>query len=277
MQAEQSLRNGDPQAALAQLQDQVRKQPAEPKHRIFLFQLLAVLGQWERALNQLNVAGEMDSSTLSMVQTYRETIGCEALRSEVFRGKRSPLIFGEPAQWVALMIEALRPEADAARQQALRDQALEQAPATPGTINGQPFAWLADADPRLGPLLEVIVNGRYYWAPFQNIKSIQLEEPADLRDMVWAPAQFTWANGGEMVGFIPTRYPGSEASEDGLIQLARKTDWLDEGGLQTGLGQRLLATDSDDHPLLDVRAIEFDVATDVADLADDQSPEEPAG
>ncbi|MFO1349473.1 MAG: hypothetical protein U1F68_01835 [Gammaproteobacteria bacterium] len=36
------------------MQEQVRKNPANAKYRVFLFQLLAVLGQWERALNQLN-------------------------------------------------------------------------------------------------------------------------------------------------------------------------------------------------------------------------------
>ena len=43
--AEQSLKGGDPAAALAQLQEQVRAAPADPKLRIFLFQLLCVLGQ----------------------------------------------------------------------------------------------------------------------------------------------------------------------------------------------------------------------------------------
>ncbi|HCK80355.1 MAG TPA: virulence protein SciE type, partial [Candidatus Competibacteraceae bacterium] len=80
MQAEQSLREGRLQDALAELQAQVRKEPANPKYRIFLFQLLAVQGQWERALNQLNVVGEMDAASLPMVQTYREAIRCELLR-----------------------------------------------------------------------------------------------------------------------------------------------------------------------------------------------------
>lgn len=96
MQAEQSVREGRLQDALAELQAQVRKEPANAKYRIFLFQLLAVLGQWERASNQLNVLEEMDSEALPMVQTYRETIQCELLRAEVFAGHRSPLIFGDP-------------------------------------------------------------------------------------------------------------------------------------------------------------------------------------
>lgn len=267
--SEQSLRDGDLDQALAQLQEQVRKNPANAKYRVFLFQLLAVLGQWERALNQLNVVGEMDASTLAMVQTYREALRCEALRADVFAGRRSPMLFGDPEPWLALMVEALRLGAGGQHgdAQALRAQALEAAPATGGAIDGVAIQWIADADPRLGPLLETIINGRYYWVPFHRIHKITLEAPADLRDFVWLPAQFTWANGGETVGLIPTRYPGSEAAADNAIRLARKTDWSEVGeGIQYGLGQRLLATDSDDYPLLNVRSVVLDtlIATDPA-------------
>ncbi|MDS4031054.1 MAG: type VI secretion system accessory protein TagJ, partial [Candidatus Contendobacter sp.] len=254
------LREGRVRDALAELQAQVRKEPANAKHRVFLFQLLAVLGQWERALNQLNVLGEMDASSLSMVQTYREAIRCELVRADVFAGRRSPLVFGDPAPWVALVLEALRltGEGHPAEAQTVRDQAFDAAPATAGTLDGQPFAWLADADPRLGPMLEAVVNGRYYWIPFQRIRTIVLEQPADLRDYIWMPARFTWANGGETVGLIPARYPGSDTSADPLIQLGRKTEWLEgEGDACQGLGQRMLATDQGEYPLLDIRCIEL--------------------
>ena len=264
MSAEQSLQKGQLDQALSELQQQVRQRPADAKLRVFLFQLLAVLGQWDRALNQLNVAGELDASTLSMVQTYREALQCEQLRAQVFSGQRSPLVFGEPQHWLALLIQAQRPFAQGDVEQAgdLRAQALETAPATGGVIDGQPFQWLADADPRLGPVLEAIVNGRYYWIPFQNIHRIELEAPSDLRDMVWTAAQFTWANGGATVGLIPTRYPTTEQQDDSALKLARKTEWQDIGNdLQLGLGQRLLATNDADYALLDTRLIELDTLT----------------
>jgi type VI secretion system protein ImpE len=92
----------------------------------------------------------------------------------------------------------------------------------------------------------------------QNIRQIMIEEPEDLRDFVWLPAQFTWANGGEMVGLIPTRYPGSEGSDDDRIRLARKTDWKEVAeGAYLGQGQRMLATDGGDYPILDVRKVEL--------------------
>ena len=258
MPAEESLREGNIEECLAQLQEQVRRDPSNPKHRVFLFQLLAVLGEWERALTQLNVLGDLDVSSLAMVQMYREALRCEALREQVFAGQRSPVVFGEPDSWIALLLEALRLTAEGrgAESQGLRDRAFEEAPATSGAIDGQAFEWVADADARLGPIMEAIVNGKYFWVPFHRIREVVIDAPADLRDVVWMPAHFAWANGGETVGLIPTRYPGSASRDDNRIKLARKTEWLDQnGGMHLGVGQRMLATDAGEYPLMDVRVI----------------------
>jgi type VI secretion system protein ImpE len=80
------------------------------------------------------------------------------------------------------------------------------------------------------------------------------------------PAQFTWANGGESVGLIPARYPGTTRSTDPLLQLGRRTEWQEVAGVTVGLGQRMLATDAGEFALLDVRQILLQV-TDAA-LAD---------
>jgi type VI secretion system protein ImpE len=203
----------------------------------------------------------MDAKTLPMVQTYRTALICEELRADVFAGKRTPLLFGEPAQWAALLVQALALGAQGheAESDALHAQAFDLAPASPGRINGQPFAWVADADVRLGPILEAIVDGKYYWIPFCNLRSVTIEKPSDLRDLVWTPAHLTLANGGELVALIPSRYPGSESNSDPAIRMARKTDWNErKDGTSSGMGQRMLATDQGDHPILEVRSIEFD-------------------
>jgi type VI secretion system protein ImpE len=269
--AEFSLKSGDPAAALAHLQEEVRARPAEPKLRIFLFQLLCVLGQWERALNQLTVASGLDPGALAMAQTYSDAVRCEAVRSDVFQGKTSPMVFGQPEQWLALLIESLLLSGRGHQQQSeqLRAEAFDEAPTSPGDLDGRAFSWIADADSRLGPVLEAIVNGRYYWVPFSRLVKIQIEPPEDLRDMVWMPAHLQYANGGESVALIPTRYSGSDKAEDGLIALARKTVWEQIGpDAHRGLGQRIFATDGDDVPIMEVRRISLNVgidgATDVA-------------
>jgi type VI secretion system protein ImpE len=256
--AEQLVREGDLAGSLMALQEQVRREPSKVDLRVFLFQLLAVLGEWERALTQLNVAAELDAKTLAMAQMYRETLRCERLRADVFAGRRSPVVFGEPDEWIALLVESLLVTGTprAGESESLRARAFEAAPASAGSIDGQAFDWIADADMRLGPVCEAIINGQYYWVPFGRFSKVVLEAPTDLRDVVWMPAQFHFANGGEAVGVIPTRYPGSEASAEPEIRLARRTEWIeDPAGVFSGLGQRVFTTDDGDHPLLDVRTI----------------------
>jgi type VI secretion system protein ImpE len=256
--AEDKVKDGDPAAALALLQQEVRAKPADPKLRVFLFQLLCVLGQWDRALNQLKVSAELDPAAIPMQQTYGDAVRCEAVRAGVFAGAKVPMIFGEPDPWLALLVESLLAAGRGEKQQSeqLRARAFEDAPASPGTINGQPFAWIADADPRLGPVLEAIVNGRYYWVPFARLRQVEMEAPEDLRDVVWMPAHLEFANGGESVALIPTRYPGSEQSADGAVALARKTTWEEVApDVHCGLGQRIFTTDVDEVPIMDVRRI----------------------
>jgi type VI secretion system protein ImpE len=263
MNAEEALKSGSLDEALDDLQNRVKKEPADAKLRIFLFQLLALLGRWERALIQLKVAGELDSANLAMVNTYREALVCEAYRSQVFTGERDPLLFGGPAPWTAMLVEALRLTArdKVSQSQELRAQAFEQAPPTVGKVDGEAFDWIADADQRLGPLLEAIINGRYYLVPFLNIRKLELEAPVDLRDLVWTPAHITWTNAGETVALIPTRYPRSESIEDNRIKMARRTEWIDRGDdLFVGYGQRMLATNAGEYPLLETRSIELDTA-----------------
>jgi len=259
--AEDSFRAGRLATSLEELQAEVRQKPADVKLRIFLAQLLMMVGQWDRAVTQLSVIGEMDASALPMARAYRSAIDCELLRAEVFAGRRSPLLFGDPEPWIAGMLKALvldgegRP-ADAA---SLRAESCEAAPTSAGKLNDEPFEWIADGDSRLGPMFEVMLNGAYYWVPSHRVQKIALEAPADARDLIWLPAQFTWSNAGEAVGFIPTRYAGSEASEDDAIRMSRKTEWRELAEASyAGLGQRLLATDAGEYSLLEVRDITFD-------------------
>ena len=86
--------------------------------------------------------------------------GSEAVREAVFKGERSPLVFGDPERWIALALESLRLSAadkldDAER---LRDEAYEDAPEASGSIDGERFEWIADADTRIGPFLDNIAN-----------------------------------------------------------------------------------------------------------------------
>jgi type VI secretion system protein ImpE len=246
--------------SLATLTDAIRAKPNDFKQRVYLVQLLCIMGQWSRALNQLTVAAELDASAIPMKQVYADAIQGEGFRADVFAGKRSPMLFGEPSEWVAMLIESLlrmgRDETELGLD--LRAKAFDLAPSSAGTLNGEPFEWLCDGDMRLGPVLEGYVNGRYYWIPFDRLQSVKIEAPEDLRDYVWIPAHLKFSNGGETLALIPSRYPGSETSGDPQIQLALKTEWQEYSTeVFSGLGQRSFSSNAGEHALLDIRDLQF--------------------
>ena len=260
MQAEQFVKEGNLNEALESLQDSIRADPANADYRAFLYQLLCIMGQWDRALTQINVVGDMTPGELLMVEFYRNAIRCEALRQEVFAGKTTPLMLGEPEEWLGWMVQAtgLAAQGNTAAAAELRDQAFEQAPAIEGTINGEAFEWLADTDHRLGPIMEVIIQGKYYWVPFNHISAIKIDPPGSLRDVVWAQAQFIWSNKGKAVGLIPVRYPGTSQSGSDPEKLARATSYQDlEDGYCIGSGQRVFASSQSETPILETRLLTF--------------------
>lgn len=243
---------------MAALKQDVRKSPRDGKLRTFLFQMFCVTGEWDRALTQLSVAGELDPLAYPMVQAYQAAIRCEMLREKVFRGELSPTVLGDPGEWLPLLMEATRLFAKGQHQEAaqLRDSAFEAAPSSSGVVNETAFEWIADFDPRLGPVVEVFLNGNYMWVPIFRIKSLLFEAPADLRDQVWTPTQFKWTNEGEAMGFIPTRYPGTIGTKDPALLLSKKTDWVDVAeDWSLPVGQRILVTDAEETALMDVRRI----------------------
>lgn len=260
--AEALLRAGDPAGALLALQAAVRAAPGNARHRVFLAQLLMVQSAWQRALAQLQVAAQLDAANATMAHTYRLAIAAEAIRQAVFAGERSPPLLGDPMPWMASLLDAVSrictPDSRSAHTAEALVEALGAAPQIAGRVDGHAFEWLGDADMRLGPMFELIVNGTYYWVPGQSVRCLRFEAPQDLRDLVWLPVEAEWRNGGTASALMPVRYPDIKG-RDAALQLARRTEYEELcPSCWTGLGQRVFVTDEGEHAALDVRVIEFD-------------------
>ncbi len=251
---------------LQELQSQIKRDASSAKLRTHLFQLLCVMGNWQRALAQLQVSAQLDALGIPMAQMYREAIRCEMFRVEVFSGKRTPQVMGKPPAWTGLLIEALRHDGagNAVSANNLRYQALDEAEPRACNIDGVECEWISDGDSRLGPVCEVFANGQYYWVPFESCAALKIEKPVDMRDLVWAPAELILPNEGRVPALIPTRYPETAAliREDAdPLKLSRITEWLEQGSDQWfGLGQRAWMTNVGEHALLDTRSITMNAA-----------------
>jgi type VI secretion system protein ImpE len=110
-------------------------------------------------------------------------------------------------------------------------------------------------------VLETIINGRYGWVPLCNLARLRVDEPTDLRDLVWTAAHLDFPNGGQTVALVPTRYVGTTAEGDAATWLARRTDWLPLGAADSphyrGLGQRWFVFGEHEQGLLQLRDVVF--------------------
>lgn len=248
--------------ALAAQKKQVQANPAAAKERYLLSVLFAFNGEWERSSTQLSVATQADDKNYGLIgKIFQTLLKIEAQRRAVFSGESSPLVFGKPKDWIIQLIQALKADSQQDYESAskLRQEALSKADAISGKIDGQDFEWLADTDERLGPVLEAIVDGKYYWVPFCYVRSLSIAKPTQLSDYLWTPARVTWQNGGQTEAYIPSRYIDSEKQDDEQIKLARKSNWEKaESSCEKGLGQKVLFSNKEDFPLLDIRSLVFE-------------------
>jgi type VI secretion system protein ImpE len=257
--ADHLLRSGDLDGARAALVEVVRARPADEQARMFLFQLLAVAGEWAKAKTQLNALAQLSGEAQMLSVAYGQAIDAEAQRAAVFAGTaRAHQHVASP--WAEGVVDALEHFGlgRIAEGEASRDQAFDAAPETSGSLEGEAFDWIADADARFGPTFEAIIGGRYGIQPFDQVERIESEGVRDLRDTVWYPVQIFFRSGQSVAAMLPARYPGSEASADVAERLARATNWVERPWGEAGMGQHLWSLSSgEDRDLLSVRRLSF--------------------
>ncbi|MCC2975686.1 tetratricopeptide repeat protein [Sphingomonas sp. PL-96] len=253
-EADMLLRAGDLDGARRVLVEVARRDPGDVPTRLFLWQLLAVAGEWAKAKTQLATLAQLSPEAQMLSVVYGQALDAEEQRAAVLRGELRAPIHGGSA-WAEAVAGALELDGRGEAEQAAarREAAFAEAPDTPGTLDGVPFDWIADADPRFGPTIEAVINGRYGLLPFDAISLLVSEGPRDLRDVVWYPVELTLKAGPRIAALLPARYPG--LPDAGPERLARATNWTDDGH---GIGQRLWSTsDGEDRGLLSIRSLEL--------------------
>lgn len=227
MHARQLFQSGRLDEAIEALGAEVRDNPTDAQRRAFLFELLCFAGQFDRAEKHLNVLGRGGRDAEMGALLYHAALHAERLRNEMFEKQNFPLT--------------------AAR-------------AVGGTINGQAFTSISDADPRIGARLEVFAAGQYMWLPFEHIAVVRAEAPKRLRDLLWVPAivrpneSFKGLELGEAL--LPAIAPETWREADPAIRLGRVTEWRElQDGDQAPVGQKMLLVDDEEFPILELREL----------------------
>jgi len=216
--------------AIAALGAWLRDNPADVSQRTFLFELLCLAGQYDRAEKQLSVLSQGSKEAQLGATMYYAALHAEKERNELFRNQAFPQ--SEASDKIS------------------------------GTLNGKPFTSFRDADPDIGARLEVYAAGAYLWIPFCHIGSLAMGPPQHLRDMLWASAtvmtgpSFKGMELGQVI--IPAIYPFSWKDPDESVWLGRTTVWgADEEGREYPSGQKIFLVDGEEFPLLELRTLEF--------------------
>lgn len=228
--AKQLFEAGKVREAAQELTASLRERPNDVAARTFLFELLCFSGEFDRAEKQLAVLARGGKDAEMGAIVYYAALHAEKTRHELFAKENFP--------------------------------AAETPKQVSGSLNGKPFSSLRDADPDIGPRLEVFAAGAYLWIPFEHIASIEIPPPTRLRDMLWTPAlvrtgpSFKGTDIGEVL--VPAIYPFSWKDSDEAVWLGRLTTWVaDEQGREYPSGQKILIADDEEVPLLEIRSLTF--------------------
>ena len=229
MIAEQLYQAGRVDEAIQTLGSTLRSNPADVRARTFLFELLCFAGEYDRAARQLDVVADSSKEAGLGAMLYRSALHAERTRQELF-----------------LSVGQVGGEAPPT--------------AVTGTLNGEPFQTIEDADPRIGARLEVFAAGQYTWVSFADLAEVRMEEPRRLRDLLWAPARVK--AGARMRDFefgevlVPAVAPLSWQHADWQVRLGREIDWQTlPDGEELPLGPKMLLIDGELVPILEVREL----------------------
>jgi type VI secretion system protein ImpE len=258
MQPEILFRDGRLAEAVASQLEVVKAAPTNTAQRIFLAELAAFQGDWDRADRQLEAAINQDSKSGIQPLLMRQLLRAEILREQVFRDGRPPELVVPLPQDGQLQLRICMHCRNSEWEEcnALLAQAEEGRPKLTGTCDGKPIDTLIDLDDRLRGIAEILTGtGKYFWVSWSCIRSLVFSKPERPMDLIWRKAEISVEGGPEGEVYFPARYPGVSGWDE-EEQLGRKTEWHEHpGGFITGSGQRTLLVGDEPRGLLELGEI----------------------
>jgi type VI secretion system protein ImpE len=246
--------------AIGQVTREVKTNPGDTSLRTFLFELLCFAGDWERAEKQLDVIGHQSVQAEMGVMIYRANIKAEHERRRLFSEGVQPHFLKEPPAYIDLQIAALNHlrQGELTEARGALDRAEEERPAISGKLDGEEFQDFRDYDDFVAPVLEVIVKDKYVWLPLEQIKSIKIAPPRQLRDLLWASARVEALDGTIGEVYVPSLYAGTSEYPDDQARLGRLTDWQQiSDDIYRTVGLRMFRVGDEDKTLFEARSVEF--------------------
>lgn len=245
------------------LVEQLKASPGNAQARTLLFQILIVNGEWEKALNHIEMLATQSNEPVASIEVYRNLIAAEKERLDVFQLKKIPSFLPETPSYWEDYLEALKlisaEKSDAAIEKIKSID--HQRPVVTGKLNKTPFTGFFDTDSTLSCFIEAIEYERYLWIPIESIRELVISAPETFMDLIWAKGRITTWGGLTMGCFFPAIYPNSFSSKDERIKMGLMTDWKPLCGRFTrAYGRHVFQVGDEDYELFQLGDVTFDMA-----------------
>ncbi len=206
--------------------------------------------------SHLDLVSTQDPSWAALVALLRQLLRAALQREDVFAKGRSPDLVTPPSPQIEMALRILMEARSGDDASALREAADADAPVLAGVCDGRAFDTLRDLDDRTADVLELLTStGKYVWAPWSAIVSLELRPVERPRDLVWRAAELELRDGPTGVVYLPMTYQAPPADLTDAQRLGRETEWREWSGLTCGLGQRCLLIGDDLVPFSSVGAL----------------------
>jgi len=253
------LQTGQLSEAIERVAGEVKAKPSDLAARTFYFELLSLSGDLESDGHQLDVLSGVRGELGGGAHIYAGAIQAEKERRQFFHGGPRPRVLSEPP-YAGSYLQAIEHHAagEAPAAACLLEAAAETDRVLRGKLNGSEIRELSDSHELLGPFLEVVMENHYAWIPWEAIQSLSIPEPRFLRDTIWSPASLTLHSGDHGDVLVFSLYVDSHLQADD-IKLGRRTIWdTKDAGFTIAYGQKVIASDDRDCPILEIRNLEVE-------------------
>ncbi len=253
---------GNLKKAVEQITEEVKGAPSNAAKRAFLVELLCFSGDWERADKQLNALLSLDEKSALTVGTWRQLIRAAQARDDVFNNSAIPDVIELPSDRIQIALKLLLTQKENNANQCVELlNSLESQESKNGfSINYELVTDWRDLDDVTSGILELLgTNGKYFWVDFEQIESIEFDKPVRPLDLLWRKASIVLKTGTTGEVFVPAIYP-TKNSDDDLLKLGRKTNWIEINQIVRGEGLRTWLVGEEAVSIMDVEGVELNSA-----------------
>ncbi|MER0403946.1 type VI secretion system accessory protein TagJ [Vibrio vulnificus] len=216
---------------------EIKLAPKNATIRSKFIELLCIMGEFERADEQLMQSIKLFPEYLPGASQIRHLVKAAQARKDFFAGAASAQFIEGTEKLGETIVQFILAQKENNHEELISvcERAEQSRQALQFEINGVRYEDVRDLDDRLGGFIELFSSaGNYFLVPMDHIHYLELKPATNMLETLWRPCEFDIQGLGEGEAHFPMTYVDSES---GNQKLGRETDWKNVLGTDHCIGQ----------------------------------------